>query len=79
MRPADNFKGRAVKLTHWIDLHKKTYGTMPEDVWKYIRVEADIPLTYKSEIMKILKEKGWKERPIPDPTNLPRLIRKKKE
>jgi acetyl-CoA decarbonylase/synthase complex subunit alpha len=79
MRPADNFKGRAVKLTHWIDLHKKTYGTMPDDVWKYVRVEADIPLTYKSEIMKILKEKGWKERPIPDPTNLPRLIRKKKE
>jgi len=78
MRPADNFKGRAVKLTHWIDLHKKVYGTMPDDVWKYIRVEADIPLTYKKEIMKILKEKGWKETSIPDPTNLPRLIKKRK-
>jgi len=78
IRPADNFKGRAVKLTHWIDLHKKIYGTMPDDVWKFIRVEADIPLTFKSEIMKMLKEKGWKEKSIPDPTNLPRLIKKKK-
>ena len=79
LRPADNFKGRAVKLTHWIDLHKKKYGCMPYDVWKFIRVESDIPLTYKTEIMKILKEKGWKERIIPDPTNLPRLIRGKKK
>jgi hypothetical protein len=33
----------------------------------------------KEEIMKILKEKGWKERPIPDPTLLPRLIRKREK
>jgi len=78
LRPADNFKGRAVKLTHWIDLHKRIYGIIPDDVWKYIRIEADIPITYKSEIMKILKEKGWKETPIPDPTNLPRMVRTKK-
>jgi hypothetical protein len=33
-------------------------------------------VTIREEVMKILKDKGWKERPIPDPTLLPRLIRK---
>lgn len=33
----------------------------------------------KDDIMKILEEKNWKERTIPDPTLLPRLIRKRKE
>jgi hypothetical protein len=33
----------------------------------------------KDEIMKILEEKKWKEQIIPDPTLLPRLIRRKKE
>jgi len=78
-RPSDNFKGRAVKLTHWIDLHKKYYGTIPEDIDKFIRIEADIPLTLRDEIMPILEKKGWKPREIPDPTLLPRLVRKKKE
>ncbi|MHA1131551.1 MAG: CO dehydrogenase/acetyl-CoA synthase complex subunit alpha [Candidatus Helarchaeota archaeon] len=79
LRPSDNFKGRAVKLTHWIDLHKKYYGCIPSDIDKFIRIEADIPLTLKDEILPILKEKGWTPREIPDPTLLPRLIRKKKE
>jgi hypothetical protein len=33
----------------------------------------------KDEIIKVLEEKKWKESYIPDPTLLPRLIRKKKE
>jgi hypothetical protein len=36
-------------------------------------------VTMKDEILKILEEKKWKECTIPDPTLLPRLIRKKKE
>ncbi len=76
-RPSDNFKGRAVKLTHWIDLHKKYFGCMPEDIEKFVRTEADIPITLKDDIMAILKEKGWKPSEIPDATLLPRLIRKK--
>jgi hypothetical protein len=32
----------------------------------------------KDELLKILEEKGWKERRIPDPTLLPRLVRKRK-
>ncbi|MEM1565480.1 MAG: CO dehydrogenase/acetyl-CoA synthase complex subunit alpha [Candidatus Bathyarchaeia archaeon] len=79
MRPNDTTKGRAIKLTHYIDLHKRLYGTMPEDIHRFVRTIADIPVTMKDEIVKILEEKGWKETVIPDPTLLPRLIRKKKE
>jgi hypothetical protein len=32
----------------------------------------------KTEILKILDEKGWKEVKIPDPTLLPRMIRTRK-
>lgn len=77
MRPNDTTKGRAIKLTHYIDLSKRLFGVMPEDIHLYIRTLADVPITMKDEIMKILKKKEWKERRIPDPTLLPRLIRKK--
>jgi acetyl-CoA decarbonylase/synthase complex subunit alpha len=77
MRPNDTSKGRSVKLTHYIDLHKRLYGIMPDDVHLFIRNMTDIPITMKDEILDILKEKGWKETVIPDPTLLPRLIRKK--
>jgi len=79
MRPNDTTRGRAIKLTHYIDLHKRLYGTMPDDVHLFVRNHNDIPITMKDEIVKILEEKGWKETRIPDPTLLPRLIRKKKE
>ena len=79
MRPNDTTKGRAIKLTHYIDLHKRLYGTMPDDVHLLVRNHNDIPITMKDEIAKILEEKGWKETRIPDPTLLPRLIRKRKE
>ncbi|MEM4703934.1 MAG: 4Fe-4S dicluster domain-containing protein, partial [Candidatus Bathyarchaeia archaeon] len=32
LRPNDTSKGRAIKLTHYIDLHKRLYGTMPKDI-----------------------------------------------
>jgi len=79
MRPNDTTKGRAIKLTHYIDLHKRLYGTMPDDIHLYVRNVMDVPITMKDEIMKILETKGWKEGRIPDPTLLPRLIRKRKE
>jgi len=79
MKPNDTTKGRAIKLTHYCDLHKRFYGTMPDDIPLLVRTVADLPITMKDEIMKILDEKGWKERTIPDPTLLPRLIRKRKE
>ncbi|NWG10515.1 CO dehydrogenase/acetyl-CoA synthase complex subunit epsilon [Candidatus Bathyarchaeota archaeon] len=78
MRPNDTSKGRAVKLTHYIDLHKRLYSVMPDDIHLYVRNQADIPITMKDEILKILEKKEWKEMGIPDPTLLPRLIRKTK-
>ncbi|MCW3975743.1 MAG: CO dehydrogenase/acetyl-CoA synthase complex subunit alpha [Candidatus Bathyarchaeota archaeon] len=77
MRPNDNTKGRAIKLSHYIDLHKRFYGTMPDDIHLFVRRLSDIPITMKDEIVRILDEKGWKERIIPDPTLLPRMVRKK--
>jgi len=78
MRPNDTSKGRAIKLTHYIDLHKRLYGVMPDDIHLFVRNKTDIPITMKDEIRKILENKGWKERRIPDPTLLPRMIRKRK-
>ncbi len=77
MRPNDNTKGRAIKLSHYIDLHKRFYGKMPDDIHLFVRRLSDIPITMKDEIVRILDEKGWKERIIPDPTLLPRMVRKK--
>ena len=77
MRPNDTTKGRAIKLTHYIDLHKRLYGTMPDDLHLFVRTVADVPITMKDEILGVLKKREWKEGRIPDPTLLPRLIRKK--
>ncbi|NHI91250.1 MAG: CO dehydrogenase/acetyl-CoA synthase complex subunit epsilon [Candidatus Lokiarchaeota archaeon] len=79
IRSSDNFKGRQVKLTHYIDLHKKYFGTFPDDVYRFVREEADIPVTLKEEVMKHLKEKDWKPTKIcTNTTTLKRLIRTKK-
>ncbi len=79
MRPNDTTKGRAIKLTHYIDLHKRLYGVVPDDIHLFVRTVADVPITMKDEILEVLKEKGWKEGKIPDPTLLPRLIRRRRE
>ena len=78
MRPNDTSKGRAIKLTNYVDLHKRNFGSIPDDVHLYVRTMADVPITMKDEIVKMLNEKQWKERTIPDPTLLPRMIRKAK-
>jgi acetyl-CoA decarbonylase/synthase complex subunit alpha len=79
IRPNDTWKGRSIKLSHYIDLHKRHYGVMPPDLHLFVRTMADVPMTMKDEITAILEAKGWKETVIPDPTLLPRMIRKKKE
>jgi acetyl-CoA decarbonylase/synthase complex subunit alpha len=74
LRPADNSKGRMIKLSHWIDLERKYKGVkFPNDLEKFIRVESDIPINMKDEIMEYLKEKGWEPKEIVDPTLLERL------
>ncbi|MFQ6095002.1 MAG: CO dehydrogenase/acetyl-CoA synthase complex subunit alpha [Candidatus Bathyarchaeia archaeon] len=79
MRANDTTKGRSVKLTHYIDLSRRLFGVMPDDIHLFVRTVADIPITMKDEIIKVLDEKGWKENKIPDPTLLPRLIRRRRE
>ena len=79
MRANDTTKGRAIKLTHYVDLHKRLYGRLPDDIHLYVRRVADIPITMKDEIVRFLETKGWKEGQIPDPTLIPRLVRVKKE
>jgi acetyl-CoA decarbonylase/synthase complex subunit alpha len=76
IRPNDTTKGRMIKLTHYVDLNKKTYGCLPEDLPLHIRTEADIPITFKDEIVAHLKEKRWRpsEKPSIDPTLLQRLV-----
>ena len=76
LRPADNTKGRMIKLSHWIDLERKYKGVdFPNDLEKFIRVEVDIPISMKTEIIEYLEKKGWKPREIIDPTLLKRLCR----
>lgn len=81
LRPSDTTKGRSIKLNHYVDLHRRFYGLMPDDIHLLVRTKADIPITMKEEILTTLEEKGWEESkvPAPDPTLLPRLIRMKKE
>jgi acetyl-CoA decarbonylase/synthase complex subunit alpha len=76
IRANDTFKGRSVKLSHYVDMTRKLLGKdFPDDIQKFVRIEADIPLVYKEDLMKILKTKGWKPTSIPDPTLLKRLVR----
>jgi acetyl-CoA decarbonylase/synthase complex subunit alpha len=79
MRPNDTNKGRAVKLSHYIDLHKTYYGGLPDDLHLFVRRVQDIPFTMKNEIMKLLEEKDWEEDHIasPDPTLLDRMVRRR--
>ncbi len=79
MRPNDTNKGRAVKLTHYIDLHKRHYGGMPDDLHLYVRRKQDIPFTMRDEVMTALEEKNWVEDHIgsPDPTLLDRMGRRR--
>ncbi|WXG43297.1 MAG: CO dehydrogenase/acetyl-CoA synthase complex subunit alpha [Promethearchaeati archaeon SRVP18_Atabeyarchaeia-1] len=76
LRANDTFKGRSVKLSHYVDLTRKLLGKdYPDDIHKFIRIESDIPLVYKEDLTKILQSKGWKPTTIPDPTLLKRLVR----
>ncbi|MCP8321964.1 MAG: acetyl-CoA decarbonylase/synthase complex subunit alpha, partial [archaeon] len=77
MRPNDTSKGRMIKLSHYIDLHQKFYGILPEDLHLFVRNEADLPITMKDQLLKVLKEKGWEPMEIPDPTLLERQIVKR--
>ncbi|MBI5679988.1 MAG: CO dehydrogenase/acetyl-CoA synthase complex subunit epsilon [Methanobacterium sp.] len=65
IRPNDTSKGRQIKLNHYLDLHKKYFGTLPDDVYRFVRNDKDIPITYKKEVLAMLEEKGWEPRALP--------------
>jgi len=70
LRPNDTSKGRQIKLNHYIDLHRKYFGTIPDDVPRFVRNEKDIPITYKKDVMNILEEVGWEPRALPQEPSL---------
>lgn len=65
MRPSDTNKGRQIKLTNYVDIHEKYYGTFPDDLHLFIRTESDIPLLQKDRIVPLLKERGWSPTVVP--------------
>ncbi len=71
MRPNDTSRGRSIKLSHYIDLYRNCYGRMPDDLHRFVRTRADLPVMQKDELLPLLEARGWVERPIPDPTLLP--------
>lgn len=77
MRPNDTTKGRAIKLTNYIGLHRRFYGTLPADIHLFVRTMADIPITIKPDIVRTLKRRKWKPSRVIDPTLLPRLTRRR--
>ncbi|MFQ6050680.1 MAG: CO dehydrogenase/acetyl-CoA synthase complex subunit alpha [Candidatus Hydrothermarchaeota archaeon] len=92
MRPNDTAPGRSIKLTHYLDLSKKYFGEYPEDWYLFVRSETDLPIARRSELLEVLeKEHGFEVKdkkikggqvraydPRFDPTNLERLIRKRR-
>jgi acetyl-CoA decarbonylase/synthase complex subunit alpha len=78
LRPNDTTRGRMIKLTHYIDLYKKIYGKLPEDLHLFIRSEADIPVTFKDEVLSYLGKVGWSpwELPSIDPYYSENVFRK---
>jgi len=70
IRPNDTPGGRMIKLSNYIDLYKKYYGTLPSDLHIYIRNEKEIPFKEKDEILKKLKEMNWKPRKISQKTSI---------
>jgi len=94
IRPSDTDRGRSIKLTHYIDLSQKYLNAYPPDWHLFVRTASDLPIATRNELLKKLEdEQGWKidwktkkivEGPIRaynpsfNPTNLERLIRRKK-
>jgi acetyl-CoA decarbonylase/synthase complex subunit alpha len=72
IRKNDTPQGRAIKLNHYVSLHKKYMGGgLPEDIQLFVRRDPDIPLVYKKEVREYLQRIGWKPR---EPVGLPTLI-----
>ncbi|WP_309492006.1 CO dehydrogenase/acetyl-CoA synthase complex subunit alpha [Candidatus Hecatella orcuttiae] len=76
MRPNDTLKGRSIKLRNYLDLYRKLYGTLPEDLHLFVRTESDLPVLEKDELLPVLRSQGWKPKTVPElgTTLLDRLV-----
>ncbi len=74
MRASDGAKGRQMKIAHYIDIHERIHKKLPDDLYKFVRNESDIPLMDKERLIEELKKSDWKpQKKIPDPTLVRRL------
>lgn len=73
MRPNDTPKGRMIKISNYVSLHRQFYNCLPDDLHLFVRDENDLPVTMKDEILRLIKQRGWRPVEIPDPTILSRL------
>ncbi len=64
IRKNDTPQGRQIKLNHYIDLHKRLLGALPDDLPLFVRTERDIPMFFKKEVRQYLQEKGWEPKPV---------------
>lgn len=71
IRKNDTPQGRQIKLNHYIDLHKKFMGTLPDDLHLYVRSPRDVPIFFKKEVTQYLKDIGWQPKRA---LSLPTLI-----
>jgi len=62
LRNLDRGPMRPMRLYHYIDLHKKYIGGLPEDLHLHIRSHTEIPLAFKREVLEFLEGKSWKPR-----------------
>lgn len=70
-RRNDTSPGRAIKLNSYISAYKQLIGTLPDDLHRFIRIDKDIPIVYKKEVLAYLKEVGWQPKPL---LSLPTII-----
>ncbi len=78
IRPSDNPRGRLIKLSNYIDLHERLFGTIPDDWHLFVRDESELPPARRKELKAELEKMGWKPMKMPpgkifDPTNLERF------
>jgi anaerobic carbon-monoxide dehydrogenase, CODH/ACS complex subunit alpha len=62
LRNLDRGPMRPMRLYHYIDLHKKFIGGLPEDLHLHVRNQTEIPLAFKREVLEFLQAKDWKPR-----------------
>lgn len=60
MRPADIRDTRQIRLETYIELFQKFFGDFPDDWHLYVRSDWELPLRYKSRMLRMLREDhGW--------------------